>query len=293
MRALFGTLPWRAADERGAGARRPELQGRRWQDLVDLPPGPVSRASSGYRVCVDRLRQPGVGDLALRAQPGRRHRRGDRDALPVLPAWRAGQDLDYALRPTYWPGIALIPANLGLYDAEYEFAARLMQRERPPCSTGCATGIETIRDRFDVILMDPPPALGMISLSVLRAADALLIPAPPNNIDFASTGHFLRMMVATLTELARSGRSPVLSVRAHRHDKAERDQGRPRGDQADDGQRLPWRDAACGAARLGRDRQCRRQPDDGLRDHRARRPHRDAPALPGLRSTRSGTRSRR
>ena len=48
-------------------------------------------------------------------------------------------------------------------------------------------------------------ALGMLSLSVLRAANALLIPAPPNNIDFASTAHFLKMMESTLAELARHG----------------------------------------------------------------------------------------
>jgi chromosome partitioning protein len=53
--------------------------------------------------------------------------------------------------------------------------------------------------------MDPPPALGMLSLSVLRAANALIIPAPPNNIDFGSTAHFLKMMGATLDELARAG----------------------------------------------------------------------------------------
>jgi chromosome partitioning protein len=45
----------------------------------------------------------------------------------------------------------------------------------------------------------------MISLSVLRAANALLIPAPPSNIDFASTAHFLKMMEATLTELSKFG----------------------------------------------------------------------------------------
>lgn len=45
----------------------------------------------------------------------------------------------------------------------------------------------------------------MLSLSVLRAADALVIPAPPNNIDFGSTAHFLKMMGATLKELAAAG----------------------------------------------------------------------------------------
>lgn len=65
--------------------------------------------------------------------------------------------------------------------------------------------MESIADQFDIILLDPPPALGMLSLSVLRAANALLVPAPPNNIDFASTAHFLKMMEATLAELARAG----------------------------------------------------------------------------------------
>jgi len=36
-------------------------------------------------------------------------------------------------------------------------------------------------------------------------ADALLIPAPPNNIDFGSTAHFLKMMAATLDQLAEAG----------------------------------------------------------------------------------------
>lgn len=124
----------------------------------------------------------------------------------LYPFFRHGgpTSLHYALRATYWPNIALIPANLGLYDAEYEFAAR-MARDASFVLDRLREGIDTIRDQFDIILMDPPPALGMISLSVLRAADALLIPAPPNNIDFGSTAHFLRMMTSTLEELARAG----------------------------------------------------------------------------------------
>lgn len=66
-------------------------------------------------------------------------------------------------------------------------------------------GVESIADQFDIVLLDPPPALGMISLSVLRAANALIVPTPPNNIDFASTSHFLKMMEATLYELAQHG----------------------------------------------------------------------------------------
>ena len=130
----------------------------------------------------------------------------DEEEDTLYPFFRHGgpQDLSYALRATYWPNIALIPANLGLYDAEYEFAARVA-REQVFILDRLRNGIETIKDRFDVILLDPPPALGMLSLSVLRAADALVIPAPPNNIDFGSTAHFLKMLGATLNELARHG----------------------------------------------------------------------------------------
>jgi chromosome partitioning protein len=124
----------------------------------------------------------------------------------LYPFFRHGgpASLHYALRATYWPGIAIIPANLGLYDAEYEFAAR-MAREPTFILDRLREGVESIADQFDVVLLDPPPALGMLSLSVLRAANALLVPAPPNNIDFASTAHFLKMMEATLAELARAG----------------------------------------------------------------------------------------
>lgn len=124
----------------------------------------------------------------------------------LYPYFRHGgpATLHYALRATYWPGIALIPANLGLYDAEYELAAR-MSREPAVMLDRLREGVASIADGFDVVLLDPPPALGMISLNVLRAASALLIPAPPNNIDFGSTAHFLRMMAATLTEIARHG----------------------------------------------------------------------------------------
>ncbi|MEO1308734.1 MAG: AAA family ATPase, partial [Pseudomonadota bacterium] len=130
----------------------------------------------------------------------------DEDEDTLYPFFRHGgpQSLDYALRATYWPGIALVPANLGLYDAEYEFAAR-MARDSGFVLDRLREGLETIKDRFDIVLLDPPPALGMISLSVLRAADALLIPAPPNNIDFGSTAHFLKMMVATLEQIAEAG----------------------------------------------------------------------------------------
>ena len=127
----------------------------------------------------------------------------DEDTL--LPFFRHGgsPDLRYGLRPTAWTGIDLLPANLGLYQAEYEAAARL--RGNAEALDRLRKGVEDLASDYDIVLLDPPPALGMISLAVLRAANALLIPTPPSTVDFASTAHFLRMIVETLEVLQEHG----------------------------------------------------------------------------------------
>jgi chromosome partitioning protein len=130
------------------------------------------------------------------------------DDQTLLPFLRHGgePDLRYGLRETPWPGIDLIPANLGLYQAEYEAAARL--RGNPDALDRLKLGVSDLARDYDVVILDPPPALGMISLAVLRAANALLIPAPPSTVDFASTAHFLQMVVEVLEVLEQHGLEP-------------------------------------------------------------------------------------
>lgn len=123
----------------------------------------------------------------------------------LLPFLTTGtlEHLQAAVRSTHWDGVDLLPANLGLYTAEYQMAALL--RGQPIILDRLRAGLRALSQAYDVVVMDPPPALGMISLSVLRAADALVIPSPPTIIDFCSTAHFLRMLVETLQELEQFG----------------------------------------------------------------------------------------
>jgi chromosome partitioning protein len=202
MREVFGTLPHRAPDDPPLVLAVQNFKGGVGKSTI------VSHlaqyfALKGYRVCVIDCDSQASTTAIFGMNPDVDV---DEEEDTLYPFLQHGgpKSLHYALRATYWPGIALVPANLGLYDAEYEFAAR-MAREPTFILDRLRDGIAGISDQFDVILLDPPPALGMISLSVLRAASALLIPAPPSNIDFASTAHFLKMMEATLTELARFG----------------------------------------------------------------------------------------
>ena len=98
----------------------------------------------------------------------------------------------------------LIPSCLGLYDAEYLIAGGGQDPEQR--FERIRDGILRIAEPYDIIVIDPPPALGMISLNVLRATNALLIPTPPSSIDYASTVSFLSMLSAVLGQLESRGR---------------------------------------------------------------------------------------
>src|SRR6202008_2043744 len=87
-------------------------------------------------------------------------------------------DLLYAVQPTPWPNVDLIPSNLELFDVEYELAAAgadggsvLATRFRK-----LRQGLADLARSYDVVILDPPPALGTISLAVMQAANALLVP---------------------------------------------------------------------------------------------------------------------
>ena len=117
----------------------------------------------------------------------------------VLPYLSGEQrTLAYAIRKTYFPGIELIPACLALYEAEISMVMHVAGQPTPEQRVAFFNelqyGIQTIADNYDVILIDSPPALGMISVNVLMAADVLLVPSAARMFDFSSTVQFFRMI---------------------------------------------------------------------------------------------------
>jgi chromosome partitioning protein len=68
------------------------------------------------------------------------------------------------------PYLHVLPANQDLVGAELELV------DRPGRERVLRDSIAPIRDRYDLILIDCPPSLGLLTLNVLTAADAVLIP---------------------------------------------------------------------------------------------------------------------
>jgi chromosome partitioning protein len=106
--------------------------------------------------------------------------------------------LAYAIRKTYFPNLDFIPACLALYEAELSIVMRISRQQSRDQAVAFFNelryGIQTVSDDYDLILVDSPPALGMISINVLLAADALLVPSAARMFDFSSTVQFFRMI---------------------------------------------------------------------------------------------------
>jgi chromosome partitioning protein len=120
----------------------------------------------------------------------------DNTILPYLASEQPS--LKYAIRRTYFPNVDLIPACLALYEAEIAIVMRVAGQPTPEQRIAFFSelkyGIQTVADEYDVILLDSPPALGMISVNVLMAADVLLVPSAARMFDFSSTVQFFRMV---------------------------------------------------------------------------------------------------
>lgn len=122
----------------------------------------------------------------------------------LLPFFEGSQsELDYCIRKTYWDGLDLIPACLLLYNAEYSLAGYQAHSDPSEYRFYHQLGIalETVKYDYDVIIIDSPPALGMISMNVLYAANAIVIPVPPAMYDFSSTIQFFKMLREVMTRI--------------------------------------------------------------------------------------------
>jgi chromosome partitioning protein len=99
-------------------------------------------------------------------------------------------------------GLSIIPSSIALAGAEVELAP-LAQRERR-----LARLISTVVDRFDYILLDCPPSLGLLTVNALTAADSVLIPMQCEF--YALEG--LTQLIATVN-LIRDHLNPELAVK--------------------------------------------------------------------------------
>ena len=112
-------------------------------------------------------------------------------------------DLQYAIRKTYWPGIDLVCAAPLLFSSEFVLPARQAKDPDFEFWRVLDYGLDGARDNYDVIVIDTPPSLSYLTINALMAADGVIMPLPPSLLDFASSAQFWDLFSDLCNQLLR------------------------------------------------------------------------------------------
>ncbi len=81
-----------------------------------------------------------------------------------------------AIIKTPFKNLSIVPSVIDLAGAEIELMQLSFQDRKFVMTEQLKKQIETVRDRYDFIIIDCPPALGILTTNALAAADSVLIP---------------------------------------------------------------------------------------------------------------------
>jgi len=95
-------------------------------------------------------------------------------------------DINELIQETNIDGLFIVPSNIHLAGAEVELVNMMMREQR------LKKIIEPIRDKYDFIIIDCPPALSVLTINALVAADEVLIPIQCEYYALEGLGQLLR-----------------------------------------------------------------------------------------------------
>jgi chromosome partitioning protein len=150
--------------------------------LVDLDPQGSATTLTGMLPAAEVMEEHTVGPITY------------------PPLSDAPKDLRYAIQSTYWDGLDIIPAAPHLFNAEIFLPIHSRDPDIHWWSL-LDKAIDPLRDEYDVIIFDTAPALSYLAVNAVIASDGLLMPIPPDNLDYASSVAFWSLLSETLGSL--------------------------------------------------------------------------------------------
>ena len=102
-----------------------------------------------------------------------------------------------AVRETSVLGLHLLPGSLRLAGMDITLA----RKQEPEKLLKRALG--SVRRRYDVIVMDSPPGLSILTLNALAAAEAFIVPVAPHRLDTEALSAFLELVESSRDRIGR------------------------------------------------------------------------------------------
>jgi len=145
-------------------------------------------ARSGRPTVLWDLDPQGAATYTLHGEPGERA-----SAKKLV---RGKRELPELIAPTAYPGLSLIAADFSYRNLDLHLSERKHPTERLMMMT------RSLHDEVDLLVLDCPPGMTLLTENVLRAADALIVPVVPAPLS-------LRMLEQLDEFIARTGWSDM------------------------------------------------------------------------------------
>lgn len=124
--------------------------------------------------------------------------------MTVMPLIYGDQtDLKYAVQSTYWDGMDLIPGAPGLFAAEFAIPHTVAENPGFQFWAILQPALQELAQDYDVVVIDTPPSLSYLTINAIMAADGLVMPLPPNALDFASAAQYWNLFSDLATTIQR------------------------------------------------------------------------------------------
>ncbi len=125
-------------------------------------------ASEGTRTLLCDLDPQAAATYYLRVRAPKRH--GSKRLI------QGGKALDRQIRESNFPGLDLLPAKMGFRNLDLKLDARKRSRRR------LAESLHSLTGAYELVVIDAPPNITLLSENIIEAADLLLCPVIPTTL---------------------------------------------------------------------------------------------------------------